>query len=137
MVLAQNLCDRTATRLACQDLLRRTAKELRQLTKSMIQPLTLWTLSCWLSLLWVWKTPDRSILWLFPRAILLLTKGFVDARFQHCKWTIRKPMRPKWVRIRANSESFKVLEGLCNAEHVHLGWGQTETGEFKTALDAE
>ena len=83
------------------------------------------------------ENPDRSILWLFPRAILLLTKGFVDARFQHCKWTLTEPMRPKWVRLRTNCESFRVLDGPCNAEHVHLGWGRTETGEFRTALDAE
>jgi hypothetical protein len=60
------------------------------------------------------ENPDRSILWLFPRAIDFLTKGFVDSRFQHCKWTINKPMRPKWVRLRTNSEAFRVLDGPCN-----------------------
>ena len=83
------------------------------------------------------ENPDRSIFWLLPRALILLSKGFSDSRFQHCKWTMSIPMRPKWVRVRANRIAFHCIAGECSADHVHLKWGQTESGEFKTAFDAE
>ena len=83
------------------------------------------------------ENPDRSIFWHFPKAISLLNEGFSDVRFQHCKWTLDRAMRPKWVRLRSNVEALSVLEGPCSANHKHLGWGISETGTFNTASEAE
>ena len=83
------------------------------------------------------ENPDRSIFWHFPRAVELLSKGFSDVRFQHCKWTMLKSMRAKWVRLRTNCAAFEVLEGPCHVQHTHLKWGISDTGHFNTSFEAE
>ena len=83
------------------------------------------------------ENPDRSLFWCFPRAKRLLELNFVDVRFQHCKWTLLKSMRAKWVRLRTNCKAFQVMDGPCHVDHLHLNWGISDSGQFNTSFEAE
>ena len=73
------------------------------------------------------ENPDKSYLWLLDEYQLLLQWGWFDVRFQHCRWSPGRPMRPKWTRLRTNFKGLLALEGdsggKCVLQHQHLGWG--------------
>ena len=84
------------------------------------------------------ENPDRSLFWNLPSSVdLLKTNMFTDTVFQHCKYTLHRAMRPKWVRIRSNFKSVNILEGPCHLQHNHLSWGKTGDGKFATSTEAE
>ena len=83
------------------------------------------------------ENPDRSYVWSLNEIIHLLHIGFLDIRYQHCKWTPHKAMRAKWTRLRANRKKFLAMAGECNLPHVHLKWGKLADGSFASAGEAE
>lgn len=84
------------------------------------------------------ENPRGSWVWLFPWFLALLSRGFFDVDFQHCKWNDDEtPSRPKWTRLRTNIKQLAALAGVCTRKHLHLGWGQKQGGGFATADEAE
>ena len=84
------------------------------------------------------ENPDRSLYWLLPLwTKFLKDHNFFDTVFQHCKFTLDRAMRPKWVRIRSNFEAVQTIEGPCHLEHLHLNWGKNSTGKFATSNESE
>ena len=64
------------------------------------------------------ENPDRSYLWLLAEIIFLLSIGFFDVRFQHCRWTPTRAMRAKWSRLRVNKKKLMILDGPCTLELI-------------------
>ena len=84
------------------------------------------------------ENPRGSWLWQYSwYRDLLKQPGFFDADFQHCKWTPTVASRPKWTRLRTNVPQLAGMEGLCEQDHVHLGWGVDEAGNFNTSKETE
>lgn len=87
------------------------------------------------------ENPDRSLVWQLTEYKHLLELGWLDVRFQHCRWTPNRPMRPKWTRLRTNCKALLALqgdaEGKCQLSHDHLQWGRSGDGTFDTAGEAE
>ncbi len=78
--------------------------------------------------------PRSSYLWQYKwYKDLLQRPGFVDVDFQHCKWSPLVDSRAKWTRIRTNIASLRSLDGPCQLNHKHLGWGVKPDGSFSTA----
>ena len=85
--------------------------------------------------LFVIENPMNSWLWSIDTYKELLQNSVV-VDFQHCKWTIEMPMRPKWTRLVTNCLALQSLKGPCELEHKHLPWGK-QNGIWATALEAE
>ena len=84
------------------------------------------------------ENPRGSWLWAFPEYAKLLSIGFIDVDFQHCKWVPDdRPCRPKWTRLRTNVHELLLLAGPCTQLHEHLRWGILADGSFATAGEAE
>ena len=85
------------------------------------------------------ENPERSLFWWMPKAEALLKPpySFADSILQHCKYTMNRAMRPKWVRMRASFEAMAAISGECSLKHVHLAWGRRASGDFVTAGESE
>ena len=85
------------------------------------------------------ENPERSLFWWMPKTEALLKPpySFADSILQHCKYTMNRAMRPKWVRMRASFEALAAISGECSLNHVHLAWGRRASGEFVTAGESE
>lgn len=84
------------------------------------------------------ENPKNSYLWDLPWYSNLLSRGFFDVVFQHCRWNPNDmPSRAKWTRIRTNCNQLLNLAGPCTQLHQHLAWGQNPDGTFATKNEAE
>ena len=84
------------------------------------------------------ENPRGSYVWEYKwYKKLISVKDIFDVDYQHCKWTPLLPCRPKWTRVRTNIRQLVSMQGPCQQEHRHLGWGMDEDGKFATSNETE